>query len=125
MKNFVLLSSLFLMTLISACTSAPTPTQSDSPLLQTPIQNAASGHASEGQTLFLAHCVSCHAGPGNKPNATILDSTRLQSVNDFKALLRQPTSSMMRAFSPEELNDEAVSKLYAYLVTAKTPSLKP
>lgn len=73
---------------------------------------------SRGQQLFLGHCVSCHQGAGEipGPNAVVLNSTTLNREETFRALLRQPASPMMRAFSVDELSDADVHELYGYLM---------
>jgi mono/diheme cytochrome c family protein len=79
---------------------------------------------SKGQQLFLSNCVTCHQGMGDPPgpNAVVLDSSTLSNEESFIALVRQPKSAMMRAFSPEELSDADVKEIYKYLVSAKTPA---
>lgn len=90
---------------------------------QSQIQLPPSTPVSKGHEIFLAHCVSCHQGTGNPPgpNAIILDSATLKSFAEFKALLRQPRSAMMTAFSLEALPDKDVKVLYNYILTAKNP----
>jgi mono/diheme cytochrome c family protein len=90
---------------------------------QSQVQLPPSAPVSKGQEIFLAHCVSCHQGPGNPPgpNAVILDSETLKTLKDFKALVRQPRASGMTVFTPDILPDKDVKTLYDYLLTAKNP----
>jgi|GEM_PF-3353863 len=78
---------------------------------------------SSGHQLFLANCVRCHAGTGNPPgpDATITDSERLNSEASFNKLLRQPTSAMMRSFTPAELSNAQIHTLYEYVSQARKP----
>lgn len=71
----------------------------------------------KGRQIFLSYCVSCHQGAGETPgpNAVVLNSATLAREDAFRSLLRQPSSSMMRAFSAEELPDADVHELYHYL----------
>lgn len=74
-----------------------------------------------GYQLFSANCSRCHAGNGNPPGPddTILSSPRLSSEESFRKLLRQPTSAMMKTFTPKELNDAQVHTLYMYVAQAR------
>lgn len=87
-------------------------------------QTSPTAPLSKGQQLFLSNCVMCHQGASNPPgpNAVVLDSSTLSSEESFIALVRQPKSAMMRAFSTEELSDADAKELYNYLLNAKTPS---
>ncbi|WP_373531223.1 cytochrome c [Vampirovibrio sp.] len=89
---------------LSACAKPETTTQPVAPM-------------SQGQQIFLSQCVSCHQGAGDPPgpNVVVLNSPTLKQEETFRALLRQPTSSMMRKFSAQELPDAEVHALYEYL----------
>lgn len=96
---------LTLLFLFSACAQSQTTT------------NAPAKPMAKGQQIFLSYCVSCHQGTGETPgpNAVVLNSATLAQEGAFRNLLRQPSSSMMRAFSAEELPDADVHELYLYL----------
>lgn len=96
---------LTLLFLFSACAQPQTTT------------NAPAEPMAKGQQIFLSYCVSCHQGTGEipGPNAVVLNSATLAQEGTFRNLLRQPSSSMMRAFSAEELPDADVQELYHYL----------
>jgi mono/diheme cytochrome c family protein len=111
--NAAILSTLLLG--FSLLTSGCSANQSDKAAAEktTPI--------SAGHQLFLTNCSRCHAGDGNPPGPdnTILSSGRLSSEESFRKLLRQPTSAMMKSFSPQELSDMQVHTLYEYIIQAR------
>lgn len=109
----LILSLLALVAFLSGCAQGP--------ITQEPARQ--SGPLTQGQQIFLSHCVSCHQGAGNppEPNAVIMDSTQLNSETSFKSLIRKPISPMMRAYGPEEISDADVHVLYQYLIGLRTP----
>jgi mono/diheme cytochrome c family protein len=86
-------------------------------------QDAPPPAVSQGQSLFLTNCVSCHQGLGNPPgpNEVIMDSEKLNTEAAFRNLLRHPASAMMRAFSEQELSNADVHEIYVYLHALRTP----
>lgn len=107
------LPALLLLIFLSGCGSSKSE----------PAQQTSTTTLPPGQQVFLTHCVACHQGVGNPPgpNATILDSETLHSEDSLRELVRHPKSTMMRAFSEEELSNDDVHELYIYLQTVKTP----
>jgi mono/diheme cytochrome c family protein len=112
--NRFLLPALAMLALLSGCKHS---------VNQSQFQLPPTAPISKGHELFLAHCASCHQGAGNPPgpNAIILDSESLKNMDTFTALLRQPRSAMMTAFSPETLPNKDVQTLYEYILTVKNP----
>jgi mono/diheme cytochrome c family protein len=87
------------------------------------IPSPAEKPVTSGQEIFLNNCVGCHQGAGNPPgpDATIVDSERLSTESSFEALLRKPTSAMMKNFSEQELDKASVHTLYQYLTSSRKP----
>lgn len=101
--------------LFVGCSQQPETTQNN--------KGASTQPLSRGQQQFLSHCVTCHQGVGNPPdpNPVILNSSALESEESFIALVRQPRSMMMPAFSAEELSDDDAKAIYSYVMGLKTP----
>jgi mono/diheme cytochrome c family protein len=114
-----LFASVILSTTLTACSEkkAAQNTSENSSIAQE------SPALSSGHQLFLANCVRCHAGTGNPPgpDALIIDSERLNSETSFNKLLRQPTSAMMRSFTPSELSNAQIHTLYEYVSKTRKP----
>jgi mono/diheme cytochrome c family protein len=107
---------------VSAC-SGQKASSTNSETSENAVQSEKMSVMAPGHALFLANCVRCHSGSGSPPgpDATITDSTRLNSEDSFRHLLRQPTSAMMKSFSPDELSDAQIHTLYEYVSSNRQP----
>jgi len=116
----LVIASIVVCNTLSACSNNKT---AQSPSNSESIAQA-STPVSAGHQLFLANCVRCHAGTGNPPgpDATITGSERLNTEASFTKLLRQPTSAMMRSFTPEELSNAQIHTLYDYVTEMRKPA---
>ncbi|MEM0950995.1 MAG: cytochrome c [Cyanobacteria bacterium P01_H01_bin.74] len=68
-----------------------------------------------GQRIFESNCLRCHYTMNETLPPVIARSFYTQSEASFTQFLRSPTSSMMPAFSVEDLPDEQVEALYQYI----------
>jgi len=86
-------------------------------------ERASSEQLKQGESIFNASCMVCHANGGNviEPRFPLRGSQKLSDFRTFLSFIRNPkmpdgSAGSMPAFPESRLSDEETKQLYNYLV---------
>lgn len=80
---------------------------------QEPESGLATGDPVQGKELYAQHCARCHGARAEGGQGERLAGTRF-SLAEVIQIVRTPRG-MMASFTPEELSDQQIAHIYAYL----------